>query len=142
MTVALGGTRRPAVLLPAAVGSGLLGVLGVAAAFTGLASGRAAAGKIGIVGAAGLVAVFGALGAHGLLTDRRRGMTAALGVSTIVGIFAFAMFLNDIGAIDGIDAWAGVFGRGVPFLLMIVLGFWLRGVARDGRLAGRPGPRC
>ena len=139
MTVALGGTRRPAVLLPAAVGSGLLGVLGVAAAFTGLASGRAAAGKIGIVGAAGLVAVFGALGAHGLLTDRRRGMTAALGVSTIVGIFAFAMFLNDIGAIDGIDAWAGVFGRGVPFLLMIVLGFWLRGVARDGRLAGRPG---
>ena len=139
MTVALGGTRRPAALLPAAVGSGVLGMIGVVALIGGVTSDRSTAAKIGIAIVGLLVAAGGLLGAHGLATSRRRGVTASLAVSTVVGIFAFAVFLNDLGAIDGIDAWSGVFGRGVPFLLAIVAGFWMRGLARDGRLAGRPG---
>ena len=139
MTVAMGGTRRPAVLLPAAAGSGVLGIIGVGALIAGVSSDRSTAAKVGIVIVGLLVATGGLLGSHGLATGRRRGVTASLAVSTIVGIFAFAVFLNDLGAVDGIDAWAGIFGRGVPFLLAMVAGFWMRGLARDGRLAGRPG---
>ena len=47
MTVALGGTRRPAVLYPAAVGSGVLGALGIAAMVGGASSDRSTAAKIG-----------------------------------------------------------------------------------------------
>ncbi len=139
MTVALGGSRRPTALLPAAAGSAVLGALGLIAAGWGISSDRSTAAKVGIAIVGLIIAALGFVGAQGLATNHRRGLSGALAVSTLVAIFATAVFLNDLGAIEGIDAWAQLFGRGVPFLLAIVAGFWLRGQSRDGRLSGRPG---
>ena len=106
MTVALGSSRRPAALLPAAAGSAALGALGVAAAVWGVSSDRSTVAKVGVVIVGLLIAALGFIGAQGLATNRRRGLSGALAVSTLVAIFATAVFLNDLGAIDGIDAWA------------------------------------
>ena len=82
MTVAMGGTRRPAVLLPAAAGSGVLGIIGVGALIAGVSSDRSTAAKVGIVIVGLLVAAGGLLGSHGLATGRRRGVTASLAVDS------------------------------------------------------------
>ena len=120
--------KRPGWLIPLVIWQGVLGAGALAGAFIGFSqidgTVRFAALGAGVIfGTAAFVSV-------PLLTRRRhRGRLIALLTNYFLGVAAGFMLLQAANVFNGLDGLGDSFGRGVPFLGIIVVGWLVTGWA-------------
>lgn len=88
-------------------------------------SGRAAWVNGVLTAALGLTAVLSLLAAQDIHRRRHRGRLLSLGVNYLGFLFFLIGSMHLIGVFTGIDSLANSFGRGLPFLVLVFIGFFI-----------------